>query len=148
LFKISRLIRKYVRQSFPIWVPLNPLGSSNCLQGSVRILKLTLFWVSRFRQRLNNVLKVSWLEKGWKTLMYGNLLCYIIKLGHNVKNITNLYKKTYSKWTFKYFPTSLRPKRLRVLQRPWLDNISVASVVFRIWLSDNVDITTTNTIRW
>jgi len=40
------------------------LGSANSLQGSVRILKLALFLVSRFRQKFNNVSKVPRLEKG------------------------------------------------------------------------------------
>ena len=35
-----------------------PRGSTNFLQGSVRMLKLALFWVSRFRQTLNIVSKV------------------------------------------------------------------------------------------
>jgi len=48
-----------------------PTGSANSLQGSVRILKLALFLVSRFRQKLNNVLKVPRHEKGWKALLYG-----------------------------------------------------------------------------
>jgi len=41
-----------------------PTGSANYLQGSVRILKLALFLVSRFRQKFNNVSKVPRHEKG------------------------------------------------------------------------------------
>jgi len=48
-----------------------PTGSANFLQGSARILKLTLILLSRFRQKFNNVSKVPRLEKGWKALLYG-----------------------------------------------------------------------------
>ena len=41
-----------------------PTGSANSVQGSVRILKLALFLVSRFRHKFNNVSKVPRLEKG------------------------------------------------------------------------------------
>jgi hypothetical protein len=47
-------------------------GFRQFLQGSSRILKLALFLVSRFLQKLNNVLKVPRLEKGWKALPYTN----------------------------------------------------------------------------
>jgi hypothetical protein len=40
------------------------LGSANSVQGSVIILKLALFLVSRFRHKFNNVSKVPRLEKG------------------------------------------------------------------------------------
>jgi len=42
--------------------------ASHSSLGSVRILKLVLFWVF-FRQTLNNVSKALQLEKGWKTLV-------------------------------------------------------------------------------
>ncbi len=41
---------------------LEPRGSANSLRGSPRILKSSLFWF-RFRQPLNNVLKVPQLKK-------------------------------------------------------------------------------------
>jgi hypothetical protein len=41
-----------------------PTSSADSLQGSARILKLVLFLVSRFRQKLYNVSKVPRLEKG------------------------------------------------------------------------------------
>jgi len=47
------------------------LGSASSELGSLRILKLALFWVSRLHQTLNNFWKVPRLEKGWKTLFYG-----------------------------------------------------------------------------
>jgi hypothetical protein len=71
------------------------LGFANSLQGSVRILKLALFLVSRFRQKLNNIAKVPRLEKGWKALVYGNnkaKITYCTKVGGNpsVKYILNV----------------------------------------------------------
>ncbi len=45
-------------------------GFRQLFQGSVRILKLALFLVSRSRQKFNNVSKVPRLEKGWKALLY------------------------------------------------------------------------------
>jgi hypothetical protein len=60
-----------------------PTGSTNYLQGSVRILKLALFLVSKFRQKFNNVSKIPRLEKGWKALLYrekaGELKYFLIR---------------------------------------------------------------------
>jgi len=42
------------------------LGSAHSLLRSTRILKLALFWVSRFRQKLNNLSKVP--RATWKRL--------------------------------------------------------------------------------
>jgi len=46
-----------------------PRSSTHHSLGSVRIIKLALFWVSKFCQLLNNFSKVPRLQKGWKPLL-------------------------------------------------------------------------------
>jgi len=48
-------------------------GSTLSSLGSVKILKLALFWVSRFRQMLNNVSKVPRLKKRLKNAAVSSL---------------------------------------------------------------------------
>ncbi len=59
-----------------------PRGSLHSSLSSARLLKLTLFWVSRFRQTFSNVSKVPQLEKGWKTLTYTILYSMEMVVGY------------------------------------------------------------------
>ncbi len=54
IFLLQYCVKKYLVCTRRRAVSFN-LGSSNSLHGSMRLLKLALFWVSRFHQILNNV---------------------------------------------------------------------------------------------
>jgi hypothetical protein len=68
------------------------LGTANSLQGSVRILKLTLFLVSRFCKKFNNISKVPRLEKVEKHCIRD----ITILTGSNINNNQNFSTCTFT----------------------------------------------------
>ena len=48
-----------------------PRGSGNCLLGSLKLLYTRQLWMFTFHKMIFKVQEVSWLEKGWRTLLQG-----------------------------------------------------------------------------